>query len=131
MKCPVKQAETKWLLSIHVFCMRRQWRKLTVMTHLGEGRWCRTFMICRGHWAWIFTATQFWRLRWARNVARLLRRKSVRDFFFCRNFGKRHLDDGGNRRDNNIKMNFDGRQLLGYKITESGSELWPMREVCC
>jgi len=38
-------------------------------------------MICRGYLVWIFAATQFWRLRWARNVARIWSRKSFQDFF--------------------------------------------------
>ena len=87
-------------------------------------------MICRGHLVWIFAATKFWRLRWTRNVARIWSRKSFQDFF-CRTFGKSHLDDSGNRRDDNMKMNFNGRKLLGYKINGSGPELWPMREACC
>jgi hypothetical protein len=50
---------------------------------------------------------------------------------FFRTFGKSHLDDSGNRPDDNMKMNFNGRELLGYKINGSGPGLWPMRELCC
>lgn len=51
--------------------------------------------------------------------------------FFYRTFEKSHLDDSGNRRDDNMKMNFNGRKLLGYKINGSGPGLRPMREACC